>query len=841
MDQRLTAARGGSSLIVAPMHLAGSIRAPRWSVRGASIFRAGPIPRVKAWRAARTAIILLVVLTVCLPAMADLWYEHYARAEKALDEKKWTVAIKELNDAIERKADSGARVRSYGMKVISYFPYLKLGIAYYELGQYDAALQAFETEEKIGEVRQSQSDLAELQRIRSLVETARADQVKNQQERVKAIVQQGLADAKSLEGRDMLDEAMSALGRVLAVDPDNATAKSRFERLREKVAAKQRAREDALQRTRLLDAGRSALERGAWSEASSRLREALAIRDDAETRGLLDLAESGLRASIQSEADATKRKSIIADNLAGAVKLRDAGKVSEALDALQLVLAMEPSNADATRLHEELIKAKRNEDRSLVVSKALEDAEWSLGHGQYEEALGAANRALAFDGGNAQALEYVRRSYREINNRLLGAKPAQNIPPAIRFADFRTDRDGVRVQVVREPDFILSGMAIDDSPVGISCVDASGRTMPVRVSSQKVGDYTITEFKVERRLTPGSSTLRLVATDPGGQVASSEYEVLYRQPIVRALWFRLIAAAIPIVAFIVLLVARARRRTRLLKRRFNPYIAGAPVLDDDLFFGREALIERILQTIHNNSLLLHGERRIGKTSLQHQLRKRLLAIDDPKYQFYPVYVDLQGTREERFFSTLASDIFDELGPALDGLEPLRDFSGNGTYDYRDFVADLRRILERLGRGSERRVKLVLLIDEVDELNSYDPRINQKLRSLFMKNFAENLVSVVSGVQIKKQWEREGSPWYNFFEEIEVRPFRKEDAIELVKRPIRGVFTIDDAVVERIVDLTDCRPYLIQKHCAALINRMHETGRRVITMDDVEAVGRPEVS
>ncbi len=40
-----------------------------------------------------------------------------------------------------------------------------------------------------------------------------------------------------------------------------------------------------------------------------------------------------------------------------------------------------------------------------------------------------------------------------------------------------------------------------------------------------------------------------------------------------------------------------------------------------------------------------------------------------------------------------------------------------------------------------------------ELNEYDPKINQKLRSLFMKSFAENLVSVVSGVEIKKQWER----------------------------------------------------------------------------------------
>ena len=77
------------------------------------------------------------------------------------------------------------------------------------------------------------------------------------------------------------------------------------------------------------------------------------------------------------------------------------------------------------------------------------------------------------------------------------------------------------------------------------------------------------------------------------------------------------------------------------------------------------------------------------------------------------------------------------------------------------------MLKVLGGRTTKHVKLVLLIDEVDELNDYDPRVNQRLRSLFMRAFADRLVSVVSGVSIKKQWEREGSPWYNFFQEIEV--------------------------------------------------------------------------
>jgi hypothetical protein len=108
----------------------------------------------------------------------------------------------------------------------------------------------------------------------------------------------------------------------------------------------------------------------------------------------------------------------------------------------------------------------------------------------------------------------------------------------------------------------------------------------------------------------------------------------------------------------------------------------------------------------------------------------------------------------------------------------------------------------------------------------------------MKNFAENLVAVVSGVEIKKQWEREGSPWYNFFEEIEVKPFEPQEARELIERPISRIFKLDGGVVEKIISLTAGKPYLIQKMCVSLVTRLHEQRRRRITIADVEAVARP---
>jgi predicted AAA+ superfamily ATPase len=266
-------------------------------------------------------------------------------------------------------------------------------------------------------------------------------------------------------------------------------------------------------------------------------------------------------------------------------------------------------------------------------------------------------------------------------------------------------------------------------------------------------------------------------------------------------------------------------------------VAGAPILEDDLFIGREPLLSRILQTIHNNSILLYGERRIGKTSMQHHLKKRLQLIKDPDYDFYPVFIDLQGIPQEQFFLTLANGISDELAPVLGDAVAREDLDGH-SYDYTIFVREIRRVLQILRERTTKKAKLVLLIDEVDELNSYDPRINQRLRSLFMKSFAEDLVAVVSGVRIRKHWASEGSPWYNFFEEIEIKPFTRKDAEDLIARPIRGVFKVESGAIEKIIATSDCRPYLIQKICVALVNRMHDERRRMITVADVEAIGRP---
>lgn len=781
------------------------------------------------------------VLSIPLAAVADSWYEHYAKAEAAIEDQQWALAVEEINSAIGKKGDSGARVRSYGMNVMPYFPYLKLGIAYYHLGQLDAALQAFETEARLGAIAQSESASAELERYRLLTQDAHAASAADQQQRIRRIVEQSIDDALTLEESGLWDEAIAALDRALAVAPDNAEAREAMGHLRQRIARAEQDRDRDQRAARLVEAGKALVDEGKFDEASSLFRQAQYLKPSPAVRELLADAQGRLLAELEDSRAFDDWQTAITTWLQDVEQLESSGEFAAALDRLQPVLVLDPAHPEALAIQDRLLVIRKDAEseraRQTAISELLIRAQAQFDVGATEEALAAANRVLAIDPGNSAALQYIAQAYDIISRELLGTASKGNIPPAVRFVDLRTeDEEGLLLETITVPDFRLRGVVIDDSPVDVVVYGDGDRVLEADLDSQPIGEFFITEFSVASKLSPGRSTFSIVATDSEDLASSSEYAVMYARPFYRAPWF----SAVVLVTFAstggALLWRRTRRREELRKRRFNPYVAGAPIIEDGMFFGRRELVDRILQTIHNNSLLIYGERRIGKTSIQHQLKKRLSDLDDPVFDFHPVYVDLQGTPENEFFRTIADDIFEQLEPVLGGLRPEHDASGD--YAYREFVSDVRAVLKVLESHSARKVRLVLLIDEVDELNDYDPRVNQKLRSLFMKNFAENLVAVVSGVEIKKHWEREGSPWYNFFEEIEVKPLQPSDARELIEHPIGGMFKVERGVAERIIALTAGKPYLIQKICIALVTRLHEQQRRKITMADVDAVAGP---
>ena len=94
----------------------------------------------------------------------------------------------------------------------------------------------------------------------------------------------------------------------------------------------------------------------------------------------------------------------------------------------------------------------------------------------------------------------------------------------------------------------------------------------------------------------------------------------------------------------------------------------------------------------------------------------------------------------------------------------------------------------------------------------------------MKTFADNLVAVMSGAYIRKNWESEGSPWYNFFQEMEIPPLQREDATNLIRGPVKGIFSYEPRAIESILQYSEAS-LAVQRFCIHVINRISRERRR----------------
>jgi len=146
----------------------------------------------------------------------------------------------------------------------------------------------------------------------------------------------------------------------------------------------------------------------------------------------------------------------------------------------------------------------------------------------------------------------------------------------------------------------------------------------------------------------------------------------------------------------------------------NPYIAGSPVKDATMFFGREDVYAWLRQHLRgayqDNIIVLFGERRSGKTSILYQMRE---GLGDERY--IPVLLDLQGMGLEGmdgFLWEVARKIVLALR-SYDDISKLdrpvrRDFEKNPRHQLEDIF--LPYIIAGLGQR-----RLLLMFDETDRL------------------------------------------------------------------------------------------------------------------------------
>ena len=181
------------------------------------------------------------------------------------------------------------------MNFVSYHPYFKLGMAYYNMGRFDAALQAFDTEEGFGAIAQS-ADLQNLQAFRRLSEEGMQSAATARQEQIAGAIDRSLQEAEVLQQQGRLDEAMASVAKGLALDSGNTRALKAMDELRSLVAEGERQRDIDNRVATLLGEGRELLASSNYQDAAAKFNQALSLEPaEAEVqvvRGLLDEAQS---------------------------------------------------------------------------------------------------------------------------------------------------------------------------------------------------------------------------------------------------------------------------------------------------------------------------------------------------------------------------------------------------------------------------------------------------------------------------------------------------------------------------------------------------------------------
>ena len=257
----------------------------------------------------------------------------------------------------------------------------------------------------------------------------------------------------------------------------------------------------------------------------------------------------------------------------------------------------------------------------------------------------------------------------------------------------------------------------------------------------------------------------------------------------------------------------------------NPYVVGTPIRTPNMFFGRQEDLNWIgdrLERAGNIMILLYGDRRVGKTSLLHQING-----ERTSNRILPFFFDAQQlipeiAHDSDFYHVLTRDMLSQIPHKLLGLKA--PFIAADRFTPQTF----RNLLEFL-RATEPDKQPVLLFDEMENLEYKLARGDLSSDILlFLAGLLDSKLQISFVVTGSDRLEMKRLPDWNIL--IPKTISRKigllayEDALRLIEEPVQGYFIYDDGIPDRILRITAGHPYYTQVICQTQIdflNQNHE--------------------
>ncbi|NJD60372.1 MAG: hypothetical protein C3F13_17970 [Anaerolineales bacterium] len=246
----------------------------------------------------------------------------------------------------------------------------------------------------------------------------------------------------------------------------------------------------------------------------------------------------------------------------------------------------------------------------------------------------------------------------------------------------------------------------------------------------------------------------------------------------------------------------------------NPFTFGNPVNDQTLFIGRKneinQIVSRLISSVHESTSLI-GDSRMGNTSLLKYLSNPVSAANLSLLpeMYHMVYIDFQGQANitpyifwKRVFTSIYRSAQNLEEKKLAG--EYRQMDEFDLFDLEDFYETIRD----LG------IIIVLLIDEFEYVTQ-SPNIGGDffggLRSLAIHQNLPLIPATRHELSDLCHTESiKGSPFFNIFATVHLRPFSTEDSNEMLEMYLNksGLSYLKEEK-EYIAELGDGHPYFLQ--------------------------------
>ncbi|MFZ4414421.1 MAG: ATP-binding protein [Bacteroidales bacterium] len=261
---------------------------------------------------------------------------------------------------------------------------------------------------------------------------------------------------------------------------------------------------------------------------------------------------------------------------------------------------------------------------------------------------------------------------------------------------------------------------------------------------------------------------------------------------------------------------------------FNPYIVGNPIINQEMFFGRDNEFNYIKEKFSNTEngliLTLAGERRSGKTSILFQILNGRLG-----FGFLPIFIDMQAMAGiENTFQFLAR-IASIIGKTTANNELV---GASNSIDFEGFALIIEHLVKENGTS-----RIIIMVDEYEiiekkieegifdvDIISFCARLIDDFNILFLFTGSNNLENRQSSY-----WKAVLNKSYN-----KKIPYLTEDECnDLISTPLKQYIKFTVQQFKKIFRLSAGQPYYTQLICQRFVDLLIVEKRTEIMDGDID--------